>query len=59
MESFFFGIGHFAQATFQILVMMGWAAPTVFIVVMLFGMAFWLRTQTVLSRKAKERGDFI
>ena len=59
MESVFFGIGHFLQATFQIIVMLDWIMPVTFISVLLFGMAYWLYTQTVLTRKSKERGGFI
>ena len=59
MESVFFGIGHFLQATFEILVKLNWVVPVTFIAVLLFGMAYWLYTQTVLTRKAKDRGDFI
>lgn len=59
MESFFFGIGHFLQATFRFLVQLNWVIPVIFIAVLVFGMAYWLYTQTVLTRKAKDRGDFI
>ncbi|MBK9420532.1 MAG: hypothetical protein IPN44_05700 [Flavobacteriales bacterium] len=59
MESVFFAIGHFIQATLGIIVALGWITPVIFIAVLLFGMAYWLYTQTVLTRKAKDRGDFI
>ena len=58
-ESVFFGIGHFLQATFEIIVGFGWTIPVIFIAVLLFGMAYWLYTQTVFTRKSKERGGFI
>ncbi len=59
MTDFFFGLGHFTQWTFQVLVAANWAVPVVIIAVLLFGMAYWLYTQTVLTRRAKERNDFI
>ena len=59
MTEFFFGIGHFIQWTLEFIVAANWAIPVVIIAVLLFGMAFWLYTQTVLTRKAKERDGFI
>ncbi|HQV37728.1 MAG: hypothetical protein IPO60_02865 [Flavobacteriales bacterium] len=59
MTNFFFGLGHFLQWTFEFIVAANWTIPVLFIAVLLFGMAFWLRTQTVLSRKAKDRDAFI
>ncbi len=59
MTDFFFAIGHFIQWTLQFIVAAEWAIPVVIIAVLLFGMAFWLYTQTVLTRKAKERDGFI
>ena len=59
MTNFFFAIGHFLQWTFQFIVAAKWIFPVIFIAVLLFGMAYWLRTQVVLSRKAKDRDAFI
>lgn len=59
MTNVFFGIGHFIQWTLQFIVAAEWTIPVVFIAVLLFGMAFWLYTQTVYTRKAKERDGFI
>jgi hypothetical protein len=59
MTDFFFGIGHFIQWTLEFIVAANWAIPVAIICVLLFGMAYWLYTQTVLSRRAKERNEFI
>lgn len=59
MTNFFFAIGHFCQWSFQFIVAAKWTIPVVFIAVLLFGMAYWLWTQTVLTRKAKDRDAFI
>ncbi|MEO7081969.1 MAG: hypothetical protein ABIY71_10600 [Flavobacteriales bacterium] len=59
MTDFFFAIGHFFEWILQIVVIGEWIIPAVITVVLLFGMAYWLWTQTVLSRKAKERDGFI
>lgn len=59
MTNFFFAIGHFMQWAFQFIVMANWIIPVIFIAVLLFGMAYWLWTQTVLTRKAKDRDAFI
>lgn len=59
MTNFFFGIGHFLQWSFQFIVAANWIIPVIFIAILLFGMAYWLWTQTVLTRKAKDRDAFI
>jgi hypothetical protein len=59
MTDFFFSLGHFFQWTFTFIVKLNWAIPVVIIAALLFGMAFWLYTQTVLTRRAKERNEFI
>lgn len=59
MTDFFFAIGHFTQWTLEFIAAAKWSIPVVIIAVLLFGMAYWLYTQTVLSRKAKERDGFI
>jgi hypothetical protein len=59
MNSIQYTVGQFIQWTLEILVAAKWILPIVIIVVLLFGMAFWLRTQTKLSERAKERDEFI
>ncbi len=59
MTDFFFAIGHFIQWTLGILEAARWSIPVMIIVVLLFGMAYWLSIQRSLTRKAKDRGDFI
>ncbi len=59
MTNFFFGLGHFLQWTFEFIEAANWTIPVLFIAVLLFGMAFWLRTQLALTRKAKDRDAFI
>jgi uncharacterized membrane protein len=59
MTDFFFAIGRFFEWILDILVIAEWTIPVAIIAVLLFGMAYWLRTQRMLTRKAKERGDFI
>ena len=59
MTDFFFAIGHFFDWILQIVVLGTWIIPALIAVVLGIGMAYWLWTQTVLSRKAKERDEFI
>ena len=59
MTNIFFAIGHFLQWTFSFLAAAKWTIPVLIIAVLLFGMGFWLWTQTVLTRKAKDRDAFI
>ncbi|MBS1942933.1 MAG: hypothetical protein JST38_18870 [Bacteroidetes bacterium] len=59
MTDFFFGLGHIIQWTLQFIVAANWTIPVIIIAVLLFGMAYWLYTQTVLTRRAKERNEFI
>ncbi len=59
MTDFFFAIGHFIQWTLGIIEVAQWSIPVVIIVVLLSGMAYWLSIQRSLTRKAKDRGDFI
>ncbi len=59
MTNFFFAIGRFTEWILQIVVIANWIIPVVIMVVLLFGMGYWLWTQTVLTRKAKERDEFI
>ncbi|MBX2981299.1 MAG: hypothetical protein WBB32_14110 [Flavobacteriales bacterium] len=59
MTDIFFAIGHFFEWILEILVIAKWTIPAVITVILVFGMAFWLWTQTVLTRKAKERDEFI
>lgn len=59
MTDFFFAIGHFIQWTLEFIVAANWIIPVVIIAVILFGMAYWLYSQTVYSRRAKENDEFI
>jgi len=59
MTDIFFAIGHFTEWALGLLVLANWVIPAVITVVLLLGMAYWLWTQTVLTRKAKERDGFI
>ncbi len=59
MTDFFFGIGHFIQWTLEFIAAAKWTIPVVIIAVLLFGMAYWLYMQTVLTRRSKERDGFI
>ena len=59
MTEIFFAIGRFLEWALGFLALANWASPVVVTVVLLFGMAYWLWTQTVLTRKAKERDGFI
>ncbi len=59
MTQFFFTIGRFVQWILEAWVAAKWVIPIIIIAVLLFGMAFWLRTQVKLSARAKERDEFI
>lgn len=59
MTDIFFAIGQFTEWALGLLVLANWVIPAVITVVLMLGMAYWLWTQTVLTRKAKERDGFI
>ena len=59
MTKIFFTIGQFIQWVLEAWVAAKWIIPVFFIGVLLFGMGFWLWTQTKLSARAKERDEFI
>jgi hypothetical protein len=59
MTKFFFTIGQFIQWVLEAWVAAKWVVPIIIIAVLLFGMGFWLWTQTKLSARAKERDEFI
>jgi hypothetical protein len=60
MQSFFFAIGHFLQATFNALLVPGqWGPVWLFIVVLAFGAVYWMNAQAKYTRRAKERKEYI
>lgn len=55
----FFAIGHFLEWSFGIISTPEWGLPIAFIAVIMFGMAYWLVWEKRLTRRAKERNEFI
>ena len=60
MSKIWFSIGHFVQATFNlVLVPLGWAPVVVFMLVLAFGAIYWMNAQAKYTRRAKERNEYI
>lgn len=59
MNSAVYGFAHFIQWCLELLVAVKLIPVIIGVAIIVFGMAFWLRTQVVLSRKAKEKNEFI
>ncbi len=59
MQQIAFAIGHFLEATFTILTVLGWL-PSIGISILLgFGLIYWLNMQGKYSRKAQKEGTLI
>ncbi len=59
MYKIFFAIGHFLEATFQILVVLGWVPVIIFTLILTFGFLYWLFLQRKLTEKARHQGSLI
>ena len=59
MQSIFFAIGHFLEATFVFLAAMGWLPSIAISVVLGVGFLFWMNLQGKYSAKAKRDGTLI
>jgi hypothetical protein len=56
MQQISFTIAHLLEATFQILVVLGWFPVIIFSVILFFGMIYWLNLQGRYNRKARQQG---
>ncbi|MDQ3100924.1 MAG: hypothetical protein M3R08_06030 [Bacteroidota bacterium] len=59
MSQIFFSIGHFLEASFLILVAMGWLPVIGISLILAFGLVYWLLTQRRYSQEARRRGTMI
>jgi CHASE2 domain-containing sensor protein len=59
MYQIFFSIGHFLEATFQILVVLGWFPVIGISLILAFGLVYWLMLQRRYSEEARRRGTLI
>jgi CHASE2 domain-containing sensor protein len=56
MYKIFFAIGHLLEATFQILVVLGWVPVILTSLTLAFGFIYWLMTQRRYNERARRSG---